>query len=164
MTWQGSASAWSAVWRGNRVRRSSLRLFSRVRSSREADFLNYGHPAPVLVRRHGVVDFPQPPSYALPLGLGGLAGEGPKPYRVEFAPGEQLLLYTDGVTEARDESGFFYPPGERAYPLQDPEVQCALQTLREDLERHAAGPPHDDAGMLLLRYRAQAAGESVSLA
>jgi hypothetical protein len=34
-------------------------------------------------------------------------GEGPEPCRVHFAPGEQLLLYTGGVTEARDETAAF---------------------------------------------------------
>jgi serine phosphatase RsbU (regulator of sigma subunit) len=31
-----------------------------------------------------------------------------------FEPGEQLPLYTDGVTEARDEHGTFYPLADRA--------------------------------------------------
>ncbi len=53
----------------------------------EAVFLNYGHPAPMLVRRDGTADFPEPPAYALPLGLGAHGGEGPKPCRVDFAWG-----------------------------------------------------------------------------
>ena len=31
-------------------------------------------------------------------------------------------------------------------------------SLREDLVRHAGGPPGDDAAMLLLRYRAHGSG------
>lgn len=77
-----------------------------------------------------------------------------------FAPGEQLLLYTDGVSEARDANGDFYPLGERAYLLKQADAQDALDALREDLVRHTAGPPHDDAAMLLLRYHRHAAGES----
>jgi serine phosphatase RsbU (regulator of sigma subunit) len=127
-------------------------ILAEIGERNEAVFLNYGHPAPMVVRRDGTVDFPQPPAYALPLGLGAHGSEGPKPYRVDFAPGEQLLLYTDGVTEARDEDGRFYPVGERAHLLKDPDAHRALEALRADLAQHADGPPHDDAAMLLLRY------------
>ncbi|MBG0857410.1 serine/threonine-protein phosphatase [Streptomyces spinoverrucosus] len=129
-----------------------------VGRAHETVFLNYGHPAPMLVRRDGTVEFPKPPAYALPLGLAAHGGEGPKPYRVPFVPGEQLLLYTDGVTEARDASGAFYPLGERAHLLKDVDARSALDALREDLVRHAAGPPHDDAAMLLLRYHGHGDG------
>ncbi|MFJ8533597.1 PP2C family protein-serine/threonine phosphatase [Streptomyces sp. NPDC093591] len=127
-------------------------ILAEIGSEQEVVLLNYGHPAPMLVRRDGSADFPQPPSCSLPLGLGAHGGEGPKPYRVGFAPGEQLLLYTDGVTEARDEAGRFYPLDERAHLLKDPDAHRALEALREDLVQHAAGPHHDDAAMLLLRY------------
>ncbi|GAB2759075.1 PP2C family protein-serine/threonine phosphatase [Streptomyces bullii] len=147
---------------GERLERSMTRelegekfvtaILAEIGTDHEAVFLNYGHPAPMLVRRDGSVDFPQPPSYALPLGLGAHSSERPGPHRVRFPPGEQLLLYTDGVTEARDESGRFYPLGDRAHLLKDPDAHRALHTLREDLAQHAAGPPHDDAAMLLLRY------------
>lgn len=133
-------------------------ILAEIGADHEAVFLNYGHPAPMLVRRDGTADFPQPPSYALPLGLGAHGAEGPKPFRVDFAPGEQLLLYTDGVTEARDDSGRFYPLAERAHLLKDPDAHQALQALRADLVQHAAGPAHDDAAMLLLRYHGHAHG------
>ncbi|WP_433916991.1 PP2C family protein-serine/threonine phosphatase [Streptomyces sp. NBC_01744] len=138
-------------------------VLAEIASDREVVFLNYGHPAPMVVRRDGTLDFPQPPSYALPLGLGAHGIEGPKPHRVAFAPGEQLLLYTDGVTEARDEGGSFYPLGERAHLLKDPDAHGALEALRADLMRHTAGPLHDDAAMLLLRYHGHGEGKSVPI-
>lgn len=116
-------------------------------------FLNYGHPPPLLVRADGSVSFPEPPRYALPLGLGLGSGEGPQPFTVPFAPGDQLLLYTDGVTEARDRSGEFYPLGARTPLLKDPDPEAALEALRRDLILHTEGPLHDDAAMLLLRHR-----------
>ncbi|GAA1227426.1 PP2C family protein-serine/threonine phosphatase [Streptomyces aureus] len=120
--------------------------------NRVAVFLNCGHPAPMLVRSDGSVDFPRPPAYALPLGLGVHGGEPPCPYRVGFAPGGQLLLYTDGVTEARDPDGNFYPLEERAGLLKESDAEAALEALRKDVVRHASGPLHDDAVMLLLCY------------
>ncbi|MFI5659937.1 PP2C family protein-serine/threonine phosphatase [Streptomyces sp. NPDC051684] len=116
-------------------------------------FLNHGHPPPLLLREDGTVDLPEPPAFALPLGLGMHGGDSPAPYPVEFRPGQQLLLYTDGVTEARDATGVFYPLPEQAPALLvHKDAQNALEDLREDVVRHAAGPLHDDAAMLLLRY------------
>lgn len=147
---------------GERLERSAARelegekfvtaILAEIDTEHEVVFINYGHPAPMIVRKDGTVDFPQPPAFTPPLGLAQDCGEGPQPYRLSFAPGEQLLLYTDGVTEARDEEGRFYPLGERAHLLKDPDARRALAVLREDLARHAAGPPHDDAAVLLLRY------------
>ncbi|MGW0763551.1 PP2C family protein-serine/threonine phosphatase [Streptomyces sp. NPDC002814] len=139
-------------------------ILAEIGARHEAVILNYGHPAPMVVRKEGTVDFPQPPAYALPLGLGAHGSEGPKPYRVDFAPGAQLLLYTDGVTEARNGDGRFYPLGERAHLLKDPDADRALEALRADLAQHAEGPPHDDAAMLLLRYHGHGEGKSVPIA
>lgn len=117
-------------------------------------FLNYGHPPPMLLRADGRVAFPEPPGYALPLGLGlgARAGQAAVPFPVDFGPGDQMLLYTDGVTEARDAAGVFYPLAKRAPLLVADDPQSALENLREDLIRHVHGPLHDDAAMLLLRY------------
>ncbi|MCQ9178604.1 serine/threonine-protein phosphatase [Streptomyces sp. IBSBF 2953] len=136
-------------------------VLAEIGSAGGAVFLNYGHPPPMVVRQDGTVGFPQPPAYALPLGLGVHGAEGPEPYWVDFEPGAQLLLYTDGVSEARDEQGAFYPLADRAYLLKEPDAQLALEALREDLMRHAAGPPHDDAAMLLLRFHGHGKGKSV---
>lgn len=153
---------------GERLERSAARelegekfvtaVLAEIGIEHEAVFLNYGHPAPMIVRKDGTVDFPQPPAFAPPLGLAADGIEGPEPYRVSFAPGERLLLYTDGVTETRDEKGRFYPLGARAHLLKDPDPRLALAALREDLAQHVAGPPHDDAAMLLLRYHGHATG------
>lgn len=117
-------------------------------------FLNHGHPPPLLLRSDGDVDLPSPPAYSLPLGLGLHGGEPPRPFHAAFRPGEQLLLYTDGVTEARAFDGSFYPLDERAHLLnEERDAQVALEVLREDVVRHAAGPLHDDAAMLLVRYQ-----------
>ncbi|TSB16403.1 serine/threonine-protein phosphatase [Streptomyces benahoarensis] len=118
-----------------------------------ATLLNFGHPAPLVVRAGGAVDFAAPPERALPLGLAAYADDGPKPHTVPFAPGDQLLFYTDGVTEARDGGGRFYPLDTRATLLKDDDPEEALRAVREDVVAHAEGPLHDDAAMLLVRYR-----------
>jgi hypothetical protein len=148
---------------GERVRRAADRtlggekfvtaLMAEISPVDGTTVLNFGHPPPLILGPDGQVSFPEPPQFALPLGLGVRHDDMPVPFQVSFRPGDQMLLYTDGVTEARDPEGVFYPLGLRAYLLRDPDPQQALETLRADLIRHTQGPLHDDAAMLLLRYR-----------
>jgi serine phosphatase RsbU (regulator of sigma subunit) len=118
--------------------------------------LNYGHPAPLLLRADGTAVFAEPPQAAPPLGLAALGPDRPAPYSVSLHPGDQLLLYTDGVTEARDRRGEFYPLAERVGLLRHADPERALEAVRRDLEAYVCGPLTDDAAMLLLRYRDQA--------
>lgn len=124
-----------------------------VRKDRTASLLNYGHPPPLLLGADGTSRFVDPEHPAPPLGLAGLAQEGPEPLSVPLGPGDQMLLYTDGVTEARDPANRFYPLGERAFLLKGRDPKAALKALRKDLENHTGGPLQDDAVMLLFRYR-----------
>lgn len=148
---------------GERVRRAADRalgdekfvtaIMAEISPHGGAAVLNFGHPPPMVVGPDGVVSFPEPPDHALPLGVNMPHVRVPEPFAVCFRPGDQLLLYTDGVTEARDASGAFYPLGDRAPLLADDDPQRALEALRADLIRHTRGPLRDDAAMLLLRYQ-----------
>jgi serine phosphatase RsbU (regulator of sigma subunit) len=77
-----------------------------------ADMVCCGHPPPLLLRAGTasfVETFPAPP-----LGLLDLADGWCKKSTVPFGAGDALLMYTDGVTEARDSSGTYFPLAERA--------------------------------------------------
>jgi len=128
-------------------------VLAEVNDDQTMTLLNYGHPDPLILRADGTHLFVSTPDPAPPLGLAALGPQGPTPFRVPLAPGDQMLLYTDGVTEARDRAKRFYPLGDRAFLLKDPDPDAALEALRRDLESHVHGPLHDDAAMLLLRYR-----------
>ncbi|WP_367046230.1 PP2C family protein-serine/threonine phosphatase [Streptomyces sp. Je 1-332] len=128
-------------------------ILAEVADRHTMTLLNYGHPAPMVVRPDGTACFPEPPRYALPLGLGLHDVVAPEPYEVDFVPGDQVLLYTDGVSETRDHNGAFYPLGEHSSLLKDDHPEAALNAIRAELVRHAQGPLHDDAAMLLLRYQ-----------
>ncbi|MFB7510486.1 SpoIIE family protein phosphatase, partial [Streptomyces broussonetiae] len=71
-----------------------------------------------------------------------------------FAVGEQLLLYTDGVTEARDHAREFYPlaAGVARHVSDDP--ARTLDAVHDELLEHVGGQLHDDAALLLLRRQA----------
>ena len=69
-------------------------------------WVNCGHPPPLLIRAERVLDgaldsHPQPP-----IGLAGqLAPAARQVHERTLEPGDRVLLYTDGVVEARDADG-----------------------------------------------------------
>ncbi|MBD0422059.1 serine/threonine-protein phosphatase [Streptomyces sp. TRM S81-3] len=108
-----------------------------------------GHPPPVVLRngRPMTMDALHP---APPLGLGELAD--PR-YHVEsfpFDPGDLLLLYTDGVTEARDSTGTCYPLAERITGWTENDCDAFLGRFRRDLLHHVGGHLDDDAVMIAI--------------
>lgn len=112
--------------------------------------LNRGHPPPLLIQ-HGDVRFAEVADPAPPLGMTSLVSADPSPSEVRFEPNDQMLLYTDGVIEARDPEGLFYPLAERANLLKAADAEEALSSLLDDLLHHVGGPLDDDAAMLLVR-------------
>ncbi|GAA3932647.1 PP2C family protein-serine/threonine phosphatase [Actinomadura viridis] len=114
------------------------------------ELVDCGHPPPLLLNGHGVVPL-QAERPALPLGLGGLSQDGYEVSRFPFKSGDLLLLYTDGVIEARDSHGAFYPLAERVGAWHDLEPDDLVQRVREDLLAHAGGRLDDDAAMIAVR-------------
>ncbi|MGW7050087.1 PP2C family protein-serine/threonine phosphatase [Streptomyces sp. NPDC054887] len=119
------------------------------------EVVNCGH-APPLVVRGSRVRAVEPTRPAPPLGLRALTGETPSLQVLPFADGDQLLLYTDGVTEARDHDRAFYPLLDRAARHLSDEPSRTLTALHADLLAHVGGRLHDDAALLLLRQPATA--------
>jgi serine phosphatase RsbU (regulator of sigma subunit) len=119
----------------------------------QVQWLNAGHPLPLLVRRAKVVDtlacHP-----VLPLGLG--FGQ-PEIATAALEPGDRVLFYTDGVTEGRDLAG--EPFGEaRLADLLVRETlagQPAAETMRRlahAILAHQGRTPRDDATMVFLEW------------
>ncbi|MER7763892.1 PP2C family protein-serine/threonine phosphatase [Streptomyces sp. NPDC097619] len=110
-----------------------------------------GHPPVVRVRgRRGTELVVEP---GVPLGL-GLAGLDPPPVaEVALEPEDLLLVHTDGVTEARDRSGTFYPLLDRLPGLLAvaPEPADLVNELWRDLSRFTDGPADDVAVLALTR-------------
>lgn len=115
------------------------------------EVVNCGHAPPLLVRECGDVMAVEPTHPAPPLGLRALTGETASLQVLPFADGEQLLLYTDGVTEARNHSREFYPLAEGLARHVSDEPARTLTALHDELLAHVGGRLHDDAALLLLR-------------
>ena len=130
--------------------------------------LNCGHPPPILVSAgDGEVTVLEVRAPAPPLGLLTLGSDAGAKQVIAFKPNDQLLLYTDGVTEARDASREFYPLDERVAVLAPQAVPKTSKTPKSpraaarqlahsgpsllDLVQYVGAPPDDDAALLLVR-------------
>ncbi|WP_435879225.1 PP2C family protein-serine/threonine phosphatase [Streptomyces tuirus] len=117
----------------------------------QLEVVNCGHAPPLLVSASGAITPVDPVYPAPPLGLRDLAGHAPGLHTLAFADGDQLLLYTDGVTEARDAERAFYPLAEGLERHVSQEPAHTLGALHDELLTHVGGRLHDDAALLLIR-------------
>jgi serine phosphatase RsbU (regulator of sigma subunit) len=118
------------------------------------EYVNAGHPAPLLLRRRGVacaID-----GMALPLGI-----EPNENYVVQrIDPQDELeivLFYTDGLIEAADPAGQLLnlaPVTEALSTLSDRTAEGALHQLLDLVRRHlGAGTNADDLTLTAIEYR-----------
>jgi phosphoserine phosphatase RsbU/P len=120
--------------------------------------VNCGHPAPLLLRRGQVIAL-EPPAPAPPLGFMPVAR--PRVERLE--PGDRLLLFTDGLGEARRD-GEFFPTTDRAWRLLGHgTVGDGLASLETALTDWVRGQLDDDIALLLLEYAGPDDGATVPM-
>ena len=70
---------------------------------------------------------------------------------IEVGPGDRILFYTDGVSEARGRSGDFFPLARSRAVREDGDPDQILDALSAEVLRHVGHALDDDAAMLLLR-------------
>jgi hypothetical protein len=119
-------------------------------------YLLAGHPPPLLFRAGRLVkELAHPPR--LPLGV---TSRDPRPYAVaaeQLEPGDRVLFYSDGVTEARDADGLFFGEqrlvdfAERA-ALDQVSAPETLRRLAVTVLEHQGGKLQDDATLLMLDW------------
>jgi len=116
-------------------------------------WINAGHPAPLLFRGHKFVR-QLTAETSLPVGLG--AGGTPAVSREPLEPGDTLLMYSDGVIEARVGGELFGE--ERLVEAVERELTSGLppaETCRRlslSLLRQRSGETTDDASLVLVRW------------
>lgn len=120
--------------------------------------VNCGHPPPLLLR-HGAVIPLEPPAPAPPLGF--MPVVRPRVERLE--PGDRLLLFTDGLGEARRD-GEFFPTADRAWRLLGHgTVADGLASLETALVEWVHGRLDDDIALVLMEYAGPGAGAAAAV-
>jgi sigma-B regulation protein RsbU (phosphoserine phosphatase) len=115
-------------------------------------YTNAGHNPPLVVRAGGTVE--ELASTGVPLGLLPAAQYGAG--EVILAPGDTLILYTDGLVEAMDPESEEYSLARMAEiclrHCGEPCAQLAA-ALEEDLERFVRGVPYADDRTIVMARR-----------
>ncbi len=133
----------------------------------KVELLNRGHPPPLLVDSAGP-RLLEAAEGGLPLGLAqfaavpgqadqtgqadqpGQAGLAGRATVIEVGPGDRMLFYTDGVSEARNRSGEFFPLAQCRTLSEAGDPDQILDDLSADVLRHVGHALDDDAAMLLI--------------
>jgi len=118
-------------------------------------WIRAGHPAPLLLRGSKVVKTLWGDT-GLPLGLGSPGEETEE----SLEPGDQIVFFTDGVTEARSPDGTFFGTDRladlvsRASAGGQPPPET-LRRLMHSILDHQEGDLHDDATAVLVEWAGQ---------
>ncbi|MFJ8887047.1 PP2C family protein-serine/threonine phosphatase [Streptomyces sp. NPDC102402] len=121
-------------------------------------WVNCGHPPPLLIRDHQVLEdalgSPGEPPMGMPGRLGGVARVV---HECALEPGDRVILYTDGVTEARLPSGSHFGLAGftssiiRATAAGELASEALRQLIHSILE-HQNDRLNDDATILMIEW------------
>ncbi|MEJ2865378.1 PP2C family protein-serine/threonine phosphatase [Actinomycetospora flava] len=124
------------------------------------DYLVAGHPPPLLLRNGRMIrplDAPlRPPLGVVPSAVPSPALRSPAAHE-QLEPGDRLLIYTDGIVEARDDRGEFFGE-QRQIDLVERTEQSrlsapeALRRLAAAILAHQNGRLQDVATLLMLDW------------
>jgi len=136
------------------VGRYATMFFGILDDSGRLEYINAGHPSPILLRKDEVQEAFTEGSF--PVGLVPEAEFTTATLQLE--PDDTLVLFSDGVTEAMDPEEDLYGVGRLRAVLQG-KTQLPLEgiqsTVLESVENFARGARQaDDLTILVVRYRA----------
>ncbi|MGW1259524.1 PP2C family protein-serine/threonine phosphatase [Streptomyces sp. NPDC002513] len=120
------------------------------------EIVNCGHPPPLLFSA-GEVREVTPTAPSPPINMGALIEGDYRIDTVSFASEDQLLLYTDGVSETRDHTGAFFPLVQHAGQWDADSPSQLLEQLHRDLLRYSRGRLGDDIAAIAIRAAATTA-------
>ncbi|MFC9702362.1 PP2C family protein-serine/threonine phosphatase [Streptomyces sp. NPDC056943] len=117
-------------------------------------WVNAGHPAPMLIRRHRVVRRLDSPT-TLPVGFGGAQ---PQVSEVTLEPGDRVLCFTDGLIEEHASGQEEFGEDQlidwvNQLDRADREVRAVVRDLSHTLKRARGESTSDDATLVLVEWR-----------
>jgi serine phosphatase RsbU (regulator of sigma subunit) len=115
----------------------------------ELTMLNCGHPQPLLLGQQGP-ELLVLADIGLPLGMGLLAADQREPFTIPWEAGDPILFYTDGLTEARDKTGTFFPLTECESVRGRADPETLLERLSAEVSSYTSHRQHDDMALLLI--------------
>ncbi len=113
--------------------------------------VNAGHMPPLVRRADGKIEVVGDRQAGLPLGV--MAEVRYRSSRISIHPGDVVVLYTDGVSDALDPEGrpFGLAGLERILAVAPPDVDGTGEAILDSLRTHAAGrSQYDDITLLCL--------------
>jgi len=117
------------------------------------DFSNGGHNQPVIIKNNGSAALAEVPS-GLVLGIADDVTYSQDKFQLE--PGDAVFLYTDGITEAFNESDELYSEERLVKFLEnvnEKNITDIVKSVVEDVNNFSMGVPQsDDITALALRY------------
>lgn len=112
----------------------------------DVDLAAAGHPSPIVLRANGIVENVDVSGMA----VGLMPDVRYRPAAVRLNRGDTMLMYTDGIDEARTDEGMYgldrliaFLP---AYAGAAPDVIC--EAVEQDVVEFLDGRPHDDIALL----------------
>src|SRR5216684_1751147 len=139
------------------VGRYATMFFAILEDSGRLEFINAGHPSPILVRRGMAEEAFTEGSFPV-----GLVPEAEfTTSTIQLEPQDTLVLFSDGVTEAMDPDDELFGVGRLKATLlgrEDLPLDEIQKIILESVENFARGARQaDDLTMLLVRFRSVAA-------
>jgi PAS domain S-box-containing protein len=110
-----------------------------------------GHPMPIVLRANGDVEPVGQPGTL----LGLVADPELADESLELAPGDSVILYTDGVSEARSETGIFGEARLLALIQSCTGLDAAriVERIQREVLEYQDAEPRDDIALVVLRVR-----------
>jgi sigma-B regulation protein RsbU (phosphoserine phosphatase) len=136
------------------VGRYATMFFGILDDAGRLEFINAGHPSPILIRKDTVEEAFTEGSFPV-----GLVPEAEfTTSTLQLQPNDTMVLFSDGVTEAMDpEEELYGVPRLRGVLQGKPDMQLdeIQKAILESVENFARGARQaDDLTLLLVRYRA----------
>ncbi|WP_435056518.1 PP2C family protein-serine/threonine phosphatase [Streptomyces noursei] len=127
-------------------------------------WVNAGHPAPLLIRNHDVVQQLHSPT-TLPVGFGG---DEPQLSERQLQRGDRVLCFTDGIIEEHEVGGEQFGEEQlidwvNRIEHTEEGVRAVVRALSHTLKQQRGGITSDDATLFLIEWRGGAADHLATL-